>query len=70
MEGLMISPTNGFAGFSGGVNLIAVLTFTFVAPNQIDANLAAHIWIGAFINVCVTKQTNKKKMGLRLPLIF
>lgn len=53
----MVSPTNGFAGFSGGVNLIALFTITLVAPNQIDANLAAHIWVGTFINICVELET-------------
>lgn len=64
MEGLIALPTNGFTGFSGRVNLIALFTFTLVAPNQIDANLAAYIWVGAFIDVCV-----ELEMGSWLPLI-
>ena len=52
----MVSPTNGFAGFSGGVDLIALFTITLVAPHQVDANLAAHVWVGTFINVCAEGQ--------------
>ncbi len=45
------SCTNSFASFAGWINLVAILTLTLVTTHQVDADLAAGVWIGALINV-------------------
>lgn len=47
--------TDCFANLGGGVYLIAVVTFTLVAPFQIYAGLAAGVGVEALINIYKSK---------------
>lgn len=43
--------TDGFARFGCWVDLVSLLTFTFVAAHLVNADLAAGVWAGALINI-------------------
>lgn len=45
------SCTNSFASLAGWVHLVAILALTLVTTHQVDADLAAGVWVGALINV-------------------
>lgn len=43
--------TNGLAVFSCWVNLVTLLTLTFVAAHLIDADLTAGVWVGTLVDI-------------------
>lgn len=43
--------TNGLAGFGRRVNLVTVLTLAFVTADLVDADLAACVWVGTFVDI-------------------